>query len=128
MAALCVQITEEAFFPAREREERHGRGHAHVDADVARTRLVAELARRRTAAKLAGCRTAAVEQAGHIAVRAAVDQPNRVVDRAGMHQAQHWAENLGLGNLTARVDIIEDGWSHEKALLVAGDRRAAAID
>src|SRR5262245_12287330 len=119
MAALCVQITEEAFFPAREREERHRRGHAHVDADVARTRLVAELARRRTAAG---------EQAGHIAVRAAVDQPNRVVDRAGMHQAQHWAENLGLGNLTARVDIIEDGWSHEKALLVAGDRRAAAID
>src|SRR5438034_5682691 len=49
MAALGVQIAEEALLPAREREEGHWRGHADVDADIAGARLAAKLACRRAA-------------------------------------------------------------------------------
>jgi hypothetical protein len=46
-----VQIAEEAFLPAGEREVGHRRGHADVDADVADLGFVAELARRGAAAR-----------------------------------------------------------------------------
>src|SRR5690348_11728997 len=36
---LRVHIAEEAFLPAGEREEGHGRGHANVDANIARLYL-----------------------------------------------------------------------------------------
>src|ERR671935_163197 len=45
-AAVSVQVAEERVLPAGEREERHRRGDADVDADHPRLRLVAELAHR----------------------------------------------------------------------------------
>src|SRR5713101_985582 len=51
VAALGVEIAEEAFLPAAEGEERHRRGDAHVDADIASLGLVAELAGGRAAAR-----------------------------------------------------------------------------
>src|SRR5690606_21060566 len=47
--ALRVQVAEEALPPAAEREEGHRRGHADVDAHVARPDLAAELPRVRAA-------------------------------------------------------------------------------
>src|SRR5438046_7450843 len=61
VAALGVEVAEEAVLPAAEREERHGRGDADVDADVAGARLVPELPRGGAAAR---------EEAGHVAVGA----------------------------------------------------------
>src|SRR5260370_26813160 len=59
IAALGVHIAEEAVLPTGKGEESHRRGHANVNADIARQRLVAKFACRRAAAG---------EQAGHIAV------------------------------------------------------------
>src|SRR6186997_2361842 len=49
VSTLRMEVAEEAVLPAREREVRHRRRHADVDADVADSRLVAELACRGTA-------------------------------------------------------------------------------
>src|SRR5438309_9986863 len=51
VAALAVQIAEEAVLPSAEGEIRHGRGNANVDADIARGRFVAEAASRRSAGR-----------------------------------------------------------------------------
>src|ERR1700722_3569941 len=64
IAALRVQIAEEAVLPAGEREIRHRRGDADVDPDVAGTNLVAELARGGAAGR---------EQARHVPVRGSID-------------------------------------------------------
>src|SRR5262245_21899658 len=45
-----------------------------------------------------------------------------------MHQAEYRPKNLGLSDLAARVDVVEDGWLDEEALLIARDARAAPID
>src|SRR5260370_14357069 len=45
-----------------------------------------------------------------------------------MHQAEDRTENLGTGDLAARIDVIEYRWAHEVAALVTGDRCAAPID
>src|SRR5260370_17016672 len=45
-----------------------------------------------------------------------------------MHQAEGRTENLGTGDLAARIDVIEYRWAHEVAALVTGDRCAAPID
>src|SRR5437879_12079270 len=49
VAALAVEIAEEAIFPSAEGEVGHGRGYADVDADVAGGSFVAEAACGRTA-------------------------------------------------------------------------------
>ena len=50
VTCLTVKVTEEAFLPPAEREERHGRRHADVYADVSYLRFVAEFACRSPAA------------------------------------------------------------------------------
>src|SRR5215472_10250813 len=47
VAALAVEIAEEAILPSAEGKVGHGRGDADIDADVAGRGFVAETARRR---------------------------------------------------------------------------------
>src|SRR5260370_26268482 len=49
VAALPVEIAEEAVLPSTEREVSHGGGDSNVDADISRGGFIAEAARRRTA-------------------------------------------------------------------------------
>src|ERR1700693_2561735 len=49
VAALAVEVAEEAVFPSAEREVGHGRGDSDVDADVAGGGFVAGEARGRSA-------------------------------------------------------------------------------
>ena len=49
VAALAVEIAEEAVLPSAEGEVGHGRGDSDVDADISRRSFVAEAARGRSA-------------------------------------------------------------------------------
>src|SRR5262245_7287133 len=71
MSTLAVQVAEETFPGAAERKERHRRGDADVDADVANLRFVA---------KLAGAGAVAGKEAGHVAVGARIRKGDGLVD------------------------------------------------
>src|SRR5262249_54012491 len=49
VAVLAVHVTKKAVLPSAKGEVRHGSGHADVDADVSRGRLVAKSASRTAA-------------------------------------------------------------------------------
>src|SRR5947209_8463541 len=119
MAALGVEIAEEAFLPAAEREERHWGGDADIDADVAGPGLIAELA---------GGRAAAREKTGLVAVAAVIDQGDGFFDRLRVHQAEDGTEDLGLGDLAGWVHVVQEGREDEVTALIAADLLAATVD
>src|SRR5690242_5092125 len=100
IVALGMHSSEEALFPAAEGKVGHGRGHSDVDADVARRRLVAELASRRAAGG---------EQRGLVAVGAARQESERLVNVASRHEAQHGPKNFRIGQRTVLAHAIEHG-------------------
>src|SRR6266849_10373040 len=119
VTSLGMHVAEEAFFPSREREEGHWRGHANVDADIPRLRFITELSCRGTAAR---------EQASHVAVGGSVHQVNRLINCLHMHQAEYRPKDLDTGDLTMRIYIVQDCRANEVAPLVARDRCIASID
>src|SRR5579863_2627484 len=78
VAALAMEIAEEAVLPSAEREVGHGCGDSDVDADVAGGGFVAEAARGRTARG---------EERRLIAIGAAFEEGERVVHVAGVDKA-----------------------------------------
>ena len=112
-----MHISEEAILPTREWEKGHRSCHANVDADIACQRLMAEFACRGAAAR---------EKACHVTVGGVIHHLNGLIDSLHMHQAEHRPENLGTGDLAARIDVIEYRWADEVAPLVAGDRSRSA--
>src|SRR5579863_9835945 len=88
VAALAVEIAEETVLPSAEWKISHGCGDPDVDADVAGGRLVAEAARGRAARG---------KQRRLVAVGAALEEGESVVHAAGVDQAQHRAEDFGVG-------------------------------
>src|ERR1700728_205337 len=70
IAALSMQIAEEAVLPSAERKIGHGRGDADVDADVYRRRFVTETSRSRPARG---------EQRRLVSVSAAFEKAERVI-------------------------------------------------
>src|SRR6266568_7198366 len=108
--SLGMHIAEEAFLPAREREESHRRSHADVDADIACPRLIAELACRGTTAR---------EQARHIAKGGGIHHVDRFINRLYMRQAEYRPEDLNTGNLASWIDVIKYCRTDEVAPLVA---------
>src|SRR5260370_2729283 len=104
VAALPVEIAEEAVLPSTEREVGHGRGNSNVDADISRGGFIAEAARGRTARG---------EQRGLIAVGTALEEGQRFVHVAGVDEAEHRTEDLGLGQLAALRHGVKDRWVDE---------------
>src|SRR5258708_277324 len=119
IAALAVEIAEEAVLPSAEGEVGHGRGDSDVDADVARGSFVAEAARGRSARS---------EQRRLIAVGAALEEGERVVHVVGVHDAEDGAEDLSVGEITGCGDIVENGGIHEVTFLVARNFGIASVD
>src|ERR1022692_1926105 len=78
VAALAVEIAEEAVLPSAEREVGHGRGDSDVDADVAGRSFVAEAARGRPAGG---------EQRRLVAVGAAFEEGKGIVHVVGVDEA-----------------------------------------
>src|ERR1700719_1802352 len=79
IAALAVEIAEEAVLPSAKGEVGHGRGDSDVDADVASGRFVTEAARGRSARG---------EQRSLIAVGAALEEGQSVVHAVGVNEAE----------------------------------------
>src|SRR5579883_1361617 len=79
IAPLCVHDAEEAILPAAEREVGHGSSHADVNANISRRSFVAKTARR--------CSTRR-EERSLVAVRAALQKRQRLIQIIGMHKAQ----------------------------------------
>ena len=119
VAALGVQVAEETFFPSTKGKEGHGGGNAEVDADVARVRFIT---------KLAGGGAAGREDAGHVAVVAAIDQFDGLIHVVDRHQAQYRSEQFGPREFTFRFHAIQDGGEEEAAVFVSPGRFFSAID
>src|SRR6266567_1351826 len=118
VAALTVEIAEEAVLPSAEREVGHGRGDSDVNANVAGRRFIAETARRRSTR---------CEQGRLVAVGTAFEEGQRFVHVVSVNQAEHGTEDLGIREIAARGNIVENRWFHEIAGLVFRDLRVAAI-
>ena len=73
LGALNMQIAKERLVPAREREQRHWRGHTNIHADHAALDFACELA---------GISAAAGENRCAVAIRHAVEQRNCLIERA----------------------------------------------
>src|ERR1700733_2076747 len=118
VAALAMEIAEEAVLPSAKWEVGHRRGDTDVDADISRGRFVAEAARGRTARR---------EQRRLIAVGAAFEEGERLVHVVGVNEAQDWTEDLCVGEIAAGRNVVEDGGLHDVAEFVFRDLRIAAI-
>src|SRR4029077_19618365 len=90
VATLRVHVAEETAFPSSEGEICHWRRDADIDADVACGRLVPEPAR---------CRTAGGEKRGLVAIRASLQEGQRIVHVSGVDQAEYRAEDFRVGKL-----------------------------
>src|SRR6266851_6082292 len=119
VAALPVEIAEEAVLPPTEREVSHGRGDSNVDADISRGGLIAEAARRRTARG---------EQRGLIAVGTALEEGKRFVHVAGVDEAEHRTEDFSVGQLAALRYVVKDRWVDEVSGFVLRDFGPASIE
>src|SRR5438552_1495361 len=82
---MRLEIAEEAALRPAEREEGHGRGDADVHAEHARLDVPAILARRLAAAR---------EDAGGVTELVPLHDRDRLLERVGLHDAQHGAEDL----------------------------------
>src|SRR5213078_2568997 len=97
----------------------HGRGHADVDANIARLNLVAEFA----------CgRSTSGEDRGCVAVKTPRQKIERFIHCFGMDQAEHRPKNFGLRELAARRHVFKHGRFNEITLLVIGNLRAATVE
>src|SRR5260370_23664439 len=119
IAALAVEIAEEAVLPSAEGEVGHGCGDPDVDADVSRGRFVAEAARGRSARGEERC---------VISIGAAFEEGERIVHVVGVNQAQDGAEDLCVGEVAAGGNIVEDRGIDEVASLVAWDFGVASVE
>jgi hypothetical protein len=90
---LPVHIAKEAFPPSTKWEERHWRSYPNIDPDITSVRFVPEPARGMPAGG---------EDAGLVAIPAAIYHVNRCIYRIYMHNPQYRAKYLGTGNLTFR--------------------------
>src|SRR6202011_1130967 len=119
VAALPVEIAEEAVLPSTEREVSHRRGDSNVDADISRGCFIAEAARGRTARR---------EQRGLIAVGTALQKGERFVHVAGVDEAEHRTEDFGVGQLAGRRYVVKDSWVDEVSGFVLRDFGLASIE
>src|ERR1700691_3733943 len=87
VAALAVEIAEEAVLPSAEGEVGHGRGDSNVDANVSRRGFVAEAASGRSAGS---------EERRLITVGAALEEGQGVIHAIGMDEAQNGGEDFGI--------------------------------
>src|SRR5438477_6430144 len=115
---LAVQIAEETVLPSAEREISHGRGHADVDTNIARRRLIAETARSRSTRG---------KQRRLVTVGAALEERQGVVQTLGVYQAQYGPKDFGVGDFAGRRHIIKNRRLHEIAGFVFWNSRVAAI-
>src|SRR5439155_20213176 len=83
VASLCVLHAEEAIFPAAERKIGHGCGDPNVDTYISGRCFVPESARRRTTGG---------KQRSLVAIRAALEKYERVVEVTSVHQAKDRAK------------------------------------
>ena len=117
VAAVGVEVAEERALPAREREEGHRGGDADVHADHADLDVVPVAADGR--ARLGEDRRA-------VAVRRGVHDVDRLVERGGVDDRQHRAEDLLAGDVHVGRDAVEDRRADERAVRVGVG--AAAVD
>src|SRR6202166_4661095 len=106
VAALAVEVAEEAVFPSAEGEVGHGRGDSDVDADVAGGGFVAEAARGRSTRG---------EERRLIAVGAALEEGEGVVHVARVDKAEDGAENFCVVEIAGGGNVVEDCRVHEVA-------------
>src|ERR1700688_2967226 len=119
VAALAVEVAEEAVLPSAEGEVGHGRGDSDVDADVAAGGFVAEAARGRSAGR---------EERRLIAVGAALKEGERVVHVIGVDKAEDWAEDFSVVEIAGSGDVVEDGGIYEVAGFVIRDFGVASVE
>src|ERR1022692_1401744 len=119
VAALAVEIAEEAVLPSAEREVGHGRGDSDVDADISCRSFVAEAARGGSARR---------EQRCLIAVRAAFEEREGFIHGIGVNEAYDGTEDFCISKIAGRGNVVEDRGLHKVAVLVFRDLRVAAIE
>ena len=108
LCALNVQIAEERFVPAGEREPGHRRRHADVDADHSGVEVPLELP---------GRPTAAGENAGSVAVLAVAAQFERVFECCRANDGEDRAEDFFLRQSHAGLHLIDDARAEQKSVL-----------
>src|SRR5258708_6848692 len=119
VAALAVEIAEEAVLPSAKGEVRHGRGDSDVDADVAGGSFVAEAARGRSAGG---------EKRRLIAVSAALEEGEGVVHVFGVNEAEDGAEDFCVVEIAGGGDVVEKRRADEVAFLVARNFGVASVE
>src|ERR1700728_742370 len=119
VAALAVEIAEEAVLPSTEGEVGHGSRDSDVDADISRGRFIAEAARGRSAR---------CKQRRLITVGAAFEKGEGFIHVVGVNQAQDRTEDFGIGKIAGRGNVVEDGGIYEIAGLVFRDFRIASVE
>ena len=110
---MNVEIPKQRLLPASEREKRHRHRNRHVDADHADLDLVLEAPGRATGTR---------EQRRAVAVRVAVHERNRLVERFGAQHHQHRPEDLVLVDRHLRRHVIEQSRAQEEPVLVTCNR------
>ena len=76
---------------------------------------------------MAGGRATAGEQAGHVAILAAVYIGNRLFDGVDVEHTQHGAENFHAGNLASRIDVVQEGRPYKSPVFVARNVGGTAV-
>ena len=119
IAALAVEVAEEAVLPSAEGEVGHGRGDSDVDADVSGGRFVTETA---------GGGTAGGEQRRLVTVDAAFEKGQGFVHVIGVHEAKNRAEDFGVGEIAGGGDVVENRRLHEVAVVVISDAGVTSVE
>ena len=119
VAALAVEVAEEAVLPSAEGEVGHGRGDSDVDADIAGGRFVAEFA---------GGGATSGEERGLISVGALANELDGFVNRVSVNQAEYRSENFRVGQRTRGRHAVKDGGLEEISVFVIGELGVAAVE
>src|SRR5262245_15999609 len=106
VAALPVEVAEEALARAAEREVCHRGGYPDVNADITDLGFVAELSRTGTAGR---------EQARLVAIGSGIYERDRTVDVRDVMHGEHGAEDLGAGDLALERQSLENRGRDEVA-------------
>ena len=101
VSSLPVQVAEKTILPSAERKIGHGRRNTNVDPDIPCRSLVTELPR---------CGPAGCEQRCLVAIGTAFQKGERLIHVIGMHEAEHWSEDFGIGDLAAGRHVVENRW------------------
>ena len=113
VGAVRVQVAQEGVLPAREGEERHGRGHADVHAHHPGLHLVPVAADRGSRLR---------EDRGAVAEAAAVHHRDRLVERCPRARSPEPARRSPRRRLRAGTDVGEDRGAHEGPAAALGRR------